>query len=96
MHGRGLRAKGEALLDADDANGRPEAEKLFLRSIDISRGQGALSWELRSGTSLARLWDRGGRAAQARTLLAEIYGRFTEGFTTRDLVEAKTLLDALH
>jgi predicted ATPase len=91
-----LRAKGEALLDAGSADARAEAEKLFLRSIDISRRQRALSWELRSATSLARLWHLIGQTTQARAFLTEVYGRFTEGFTTRDLVEAKTLLDALH
>jgi predicted ATPase/DNA-binding winged helix-turn-helix (wHTH) protein len=88
-----LRAKGEALLDAGNS-AQSEVEKLFLRSIDISRRQAALSWELRSATSLARLWHLDGRTTQARTLLTEVYGRFTEGFATRDLVKAKTLLDA--
>jgi predicted ATPase/DNA-binding winged helix-turn-helix (wHTH) protein len=91
-----LRAEGETLLDAGNADACPEAETLFLRSIDISRRQKALSWELRSATSLARLWHLVGRTTQARALLTEVYGRFTEGFTTRDLIEAKTLLDALH
>jgi predicted ATPase/DNA-binding winged helix-turn-helix (wHTH) protein len=90
-----LRAKGEVLLDAGSVAAWPEAEELFLRSIEISRRQGALSWELRSATSLARLWHHADRIAQARDLLTEVYGRFTEGFATRDLVEAKTLLDSL-
>jgi predicted ATPase len=90
-----LRAKGETLLQESEANARPAAEKLFLRSIDISRRQRALSWELRSATSLARLWHLGGQTRPARDLLANVYGRFTEGFATRDLIEAKTLLDTL-
>jgi predicted ATPase len=83
------------LLDAINADAQPEAEKLFLRSIDISRRQGALSWELRSATSLAHLWHLAGRTTQARAFLTEVYGRFTEGFATLDLVEAKALLDTL-
>lgn len=89
-----LRAKGELLLEAGSAN-KAEAERLFLRSLDIGRCQMALSWQLRSATSLARLWRDGGRVAEARTLLAEVYGRFTEGFATRDLAEARALLEAL-
>ncbi|PWT85997.1 MAG: hypothetical protein C5B56_13145 [Proteobacteria bacterium] len=89
-----LRARGEGVLVADAAN-RQEAETLFLRSLDIGRSQMALSWQLRSATSLARLWRDGGRVADARTILADIYGRFTEGFATRDLVEARTLLETL-
>ena len=51
--------------------------------------------ELRAGTRLARLWGEQGRRAEARELLAPIYGWFTEGFDTRDLKEAKALLDEL-
>jgi predicted ATPase len=91
-----LRAKGEALLEAANADACGEAESLFLRSIDISRRQRALSWELRGATSLARLWHLAGRTREASELLSEVYGRFTEGFATRDLVEAKRVLDALH
>jgi predicted ATPase/DNA-binding winged helix-turn-helix (wHTH) protein len=90
-----LRAKGEALLHDAEANARPAAETLFLRSLEISRGQRALSWELRSASSLARLWHLGGQTTKARDLLADVYGRFTEGFATRDLMEAKRLLDTL-
>lgn len=89
-----LRARGELLLETDGTD-RAEAEALFLRSIDIARHQAALSWELRSAVSLACLWRDMGRAAQARTMLDEVYGRFTEGFATRDLTEAKALLEAL-
>jgi predicted ATPase len=53
------------------------------------------AWELRSATSLARLWQLDGRVAEARTLLTEVYGRFTEGFATRDLIEAKALIETL-
>ena len=53
------------------------------------------SWELRAGMSLARLWRYQGKAEKARELLAPGYGWFTEGFDTRDLKEAKALLDQL-
>jgi predicted ATPase/DNA-binding winged helix-turn-helix (wHTH) protein len=88
-----LRAAGEDLLDSGKAGAPAEAERLFLRSIDISRRQRALSWELRSAISVARLWHAGGQTVRATDLLASVYGRFTEGFATRDLTEAKTLLD---
>jgi tetratricopeptide (TPR) repeat protein len=65
-----LRAKGESLLEVAEAN-RPRAEELFLRAIDISRRQDALSWELRSATSLARLWHLAGRTRKARALLTD-------------------------
>jgi predicted ATPase len=55
----------------------------------------AKSWELRAAISLARLWQRQGKRADARALLAEVYGWFTEGFDTADLQEAKALLAAL-
>jgi predicted ATPase len=54
-----------------------------------------LSWELRAATSLARRWQSYTRSDEARELLAQIYGRFTEGFTTRDLKAAKSLIDDL-
>jgi predicted ATPase/DNA-binding winged helix-turn-helix (wHTH) protein len=91
-----LRKRGEILLARDWENGKSEAENLFRRAIDIAREQKALAWELRSATSLARLWQDTGRTTQARDMLNRVYERFTEGFATCDLVEAKSLLDALH
>lgn len=70
-----------------------EAEAHFARSLAIAREQQAKSWELRAATSLARLWKDRGECTKARGLLAPIYGWFTEGFLTRDLQEAKNLLD---
>ena len=61
----------------------------------MARRQSAKSWELRAAMSLARLWQKQGKKEGARQLLAEIYGWFTEGFDTRDLKEAKALLDEL-
>jgi predicted ATPase len=55
----------------------------------------AKSWELRAAMSLARLWRDQGKVQQARELLAPVYGWFTEGFDTRDLKEAKALLEEL-
>ena len=64
-------------------------------ALRIARKQQAKSYELRAATSLARLWGEQGRRAEARELLAPVYGWFTEGFDTADLKEAKTLLDQL-
>jgi len=72
-----------------------EAETHFERALAVSRNQQAKSWELRAATSMARLWRAQGKQQQARELLAPIYGWFTEGFDTRDLIEAKALLDKL-
>ncbi len=63
--------------------------------METARELGAKSFELRAATSLARLWQHQGRRAEARQLLAEIYNWFTEGFDTKDLQEAKELLEEL-
>jgi predicted ATPase len=72
-----------------------EAENSFRRAIEIARTQGARMWDLRATTSLAPLLAKQGRRAEARTMLAEIYGWFTEGFDLADLKDAKALLDEL-
>ena len=72
-----------------------KAEAHFERALAVARQQQAKSWELRAATSMARLWRDQGKPQQARELLAPIYGWFTEGFDTRDLNEAKALLDKL-
>ena len=87
-----LRTKGELLVLGHEATASETAEKCFRQSLDIARRQGALAWELRAAMSLARLWRGEQRASQARKLLAPVYRRFTEGFGTADLIEAKTLL----
>ena len=74
---------------------RPKAETHFERALAVARQQQAKSWELRAAMSLARLWRDQGKVQQARELLAPVYGWFTEGFDTRDLKEAKALLDDL-
>jgi predicted ATPase len=71
------------------------AEDHFRQALDWARRQGALSWELRAATSLARLLRDRDRIGEARELLASVYGRFTEGFGTADLLTAKGLLDQL-
>jgi predicted ATPase len=72
-----------------------EAEVYFGRSLAVARKRQARSWELRTATSMARLWRDQGKRDQARDLLAPVYGWFTEGFDTLDLKEAKKLLDEL-
>ena len=89
------RVKGELLLKEDGSNTAAEAESCFRQALDISRVQSAKSWELRAATSLARLWRDQGKQAEARDLLAPVYGWFTEGFDTPDLKDAKALLDEL-
>ncbi len=85
------RLEGELLL----MSGKPapgEAEQCFRTAIDLARGRAEKSLELRATTSLARLWQRQGRHEEARRMLAEVYGWFTEGFDTADLRAAKALL----
>jgi class 3 adenylate cyclase/predicted ATPase len=72
-----------------------EAETWLQRALDVARRQEAKSLELRAAMSLSRLWQQQGKQAEARALLAPIYGWFTEGFDTADLQEAKALLDEL-
>jgi predicted ATPase len=71
------------------------AEASFGKAITVARRQSAKLFELRSAMSMARLWCDQGKRDETRELLAPIYGWFTEGFDTRDLKEARTLLDAL-
>jgi predicted ATPase len=73
-----------------------KAEGYFERALSVARQQQAKSWELRAAMSLARLWRDQGKERQARELLAPVYGWFMEGFDTRDLKEAKALLDEVH
>jgi predicted ATPase len=72
-----------------------EAEECFHKAIAIARRQQAKSLELRAVMSLSRLWQPQGKNTEAHQLLAEIYGWFTEGFDTKDLQEAKALLEEL-
>jgi predicted ATPase len=72
-----------------------EAEACFLKAIEIAQRQQAKSLELRATVSLGRLWQQQGKREEARQMLAEIYGWFTEGFDTKDLQDAKALLERL-
>jgi class 3 adenylate cyclase/predicted ATPase len=86
------RHKGQLLLRQGHAEA---AEELYRKALTIAVEQEAKLWELRAATSLARLWGEQGRRAEARELLAPVYGWFTEGFDTHDLKKAKALLDEL-
>jgi predicted ATPase len=88
------RCRGEILLKRDSANTAP-AEEAFLAAIAVAQQQKARSFELRAAISLAYRWRDQGKVQQARELLAPVYGWFTEGFDTRDLKDAKALLDEL-
>jgi predicted ATPase len=89
-----LRMKGELVLRSrkpDTAN----AEELFRRSLALAHRQGALTWELRAATSLARLHRERGHRDDARAALSAVCDRFTEGFGSKDFKAAKGLLDSL-
>jgi class 3 adenylate cyclase/predicted ATPase len=90
-----LQRIGGELRLAGDGSGAVAAEACFLRAIETAQAQCAKSLELRAATRLARLWRDRGKHAEARDLLAPVYGWFTEGFDTADLKDAKTLLDEL-
>jgi predicted ATPase len=72
-----------------------EAEAHFHKAIAVARRQSAKMLELRAVMSLARLWRQQGKREEAHQMLAKIYGWFTEGFDTKDLQEAKALLEEL-
>jgi predicted ATPase len=88
------RIAGEIALQTPERNAT-KAQAFFERALQTARQQQAKSWELRAAMSMARLWRDQGKRDEARDLLASVYGWFTEGFDTRDLKEAKALLDAL-
>jgi predicted ATPase len=90
-----LRIKGDLLLLESKPEGRAASEDHYRRALDWADRQGALSWELRAATSLARLWRDQGRPAEGMAVLQPVYDRFTEGFDMADLQAAKALLDAL-
>jgi len=88
------RIAGEIWLKSPEPDiGKVEA--YFERALAVARQQQTKSWELRAAMSMARLWRDQGKRGDARELLAPVYGWFTEGFDTRDLKEAKALLDEL-
>jgi tetratricopeptide (TPR) repeat protein len=87
------RLKGE--LQMAESRDQPGAEDCFRQAIETARRQQSRAWELRATMSLARIWQRQGRRDEARTALAAVYGTYTEGFTTPDLVDAQAQLEAL-
>ena len=86
-----LRLQGEFMLQISMESAQ-QAESLFQQSLTVARQQEAKAWELRTAMSLARLWDKQGKSQQAYELLTPVYDWFTEGFTSKDLQEAKLLL----
>jgi predicted ATPase len=86
------RMRGDLLIAKGDTSG---AEQNYRLALSVSHQQSAKTFELRAGTSLARLWRDQGKHAETRDLLAPIYGWFTEGFDTPVLQDAKALLDEL-
>jgi predicted ATPase len=88
------RLTGQLLLARSGAH-HTEAETCFRQALTVAHRQEAKALELRAALSLARLWQQQGKRAEARELVAPVYGWFTEGFDTADLHEAKALLDAL-
>ena len=95
LRGGAVSAQGGAAAGAGSAEQQTEAEACFHQALDVARRQQAKSLELRAAMSLSRLWQQQGKRAEARELLAPIYGWFTEGFDTADLQEAKALLEEL-
>ena len=89
------RLKARVLLLASEPNASIHAQSMLDKALTIAQSQGARSLELRVARDLADLWRDQGKVQQARELLAPIYGWFTEGFDTRDLKEAKALLEEL-
>jgi predicted ATPase len=97
------RLKGELLLAQEGCRPQAvgcrekteEAEACFLKAIEVARKQQAKSLELRAVMSLAKLWQRQSKQKEAHEMLAAVYNWFTEGFDTKDLQEAKALLDEL-
>jgi hypothetical protein len=90
-----LRVAGEAIRRAGARDSMEEAQAKFRESLEIARRQNALSWELRTATSLARLWRDQHRSGAAWELLAAVRDRFSEGFKTRDCLRADALLQEL-
>jgi predicted ATPase len=99
LNGELLLAEARRNLKAQDNQQKAaieaKAEACFQRAIETAREQRTKSLELRAATSLARLWQQQGKRAEAHEMLAEIYGWFTEGFDTKDLQDAKRLIEEL-
>jgi predicted ATPase len=90
---KGPKPKSQSLNP--DSHAEPEAEAYFLKAIEVARQQQAKSLELRATISLVRLWQQQGKQHEARNMLSGIYNWFTEGLDTKDLQEAKALIEEL-
>jgi hypothetical protein len=90
-----LRRQATRLLSQKGTEENRRAEGLLLSSLDLARGQNALSWELRTASSLGTLWESQDRHREALNLLSSVYARFTEGHQTQDLRQARALLRRL-
>ena len=90
-----LKSKAENSLESSVQSLGSEAEEHFLKAIEVARRQQAKSLELRATVSLARLWQSQGKHHAARNMVSTIYNWFTEGFDTKDLQEAKALIEEL-
>ena len=88
-----LRVAGELALRSGEPDATAKANGYFQRSLQMAIEQQALAWELRTRISLVRLWQNEGGSAQARTALAAVTARFSEGFGTADLILARRLLE---
>lgn len=95
MHPELVRVKGDLLVLEGSSNSAELAERHFREAMEEARDQGALAWQLRAATSLARLLQIQGLPTNARDILEPVYGRFTEGFETGDVKSAQALLKAL-
>ncbi len=102
QEGKKQRAKGkrkkESRVPSPESrvsNTQAEAEACVHKAVDTARRRDLKSLELRAVTSLSRLWQKQGKKVEARQMLAEVYGWFTEGFDTVDLKDAKALLEEL-
>jgi ATPase subunit of ABC transporter with duplicated ATPase domains len=100
--GKSQKSKGKSQKSQMETDPQPltpdpqgEAETCFLRAVEIAQKQQAKSLELRATVSLARLWQSQGKITEAHKILSEIHNWFTEGFETKDLQEAKALLEEL-
>jgi predicted ATPase len=89
------RLQGELLLAQAGPRHQAEAEASLHQALATARRQAAKMWELRAAVSLCQLWHAQGKSAEARCLLAPLYGWFTEGHETTDLQAARTLLERL-
>jgi predicted ATPase len=88
-----MRIKGELIGLDGSPTSRDAAEKQLMQAVELARKQHALSWELRAGIDLAKLWHGKRQTVRARRLLATVYGRFREGFETADMRAARVLLE---